>query len=258
MGRDNAQAAVNAFSFLPDDYVERRERRRSNILCAGLAVVVLGLVGAAVLIAQKSVARLEGESAAVDARYTEAAKRIELVKQLQVQQRTLAGQVELTACLIDRVPRSHLLAELTNALPKGVSLLEFDMQSKVRPPAPAPSPPPASGGSSSTPAVTAADAAKAVAAANRTPKRFDVFLKVQGMAMTDVQVAAFIAHLGQSRMFRDVNLLVSEEFEVGKIKARKFVIDLQLNPDATVGTAVTSELESSPTPGAAGLKGGAL
>jgi Tfp pilus assembly protein PilN len=173
---------------------------------------------------------------------------------LQVKQRTLANQVELTACLIDRVPRSHLLAELTNALPTGVSLLEMDMQSRVRP-APTPAP------SAVTTTVTPADAAKAAAAAAaaRTPKLYDVYLKVQGVAMTDVQVAAFIAHLGQSAMFKDVNLQVSEEFEVGHQKARRFAIDLQLNPEAKIGgPAISRGSKPSATgPRASTTKGGA-
>jgi hypothetical protein len=35
-------AAPNELSFLPDDYLERKARRRANALCASLSVIVMG------------------------------------------------------------------------------------------------------------------------------------------------------------------------------------------------------------------------
>ena len=37
-------AAPNELSFLPDDYLERKARRRANALCAGLSVIVMGAI----------------------------------------------------------------------------------------------------------------------------------------------------------------------------------------------------------------------
>ena len=117
----------NELSFLPDDYLERKAQRRTNAICAMLfLIVVIGAIGVGVHVHRAVDAR--GRAAVrttSSSKYTEAAKRIEQVQQLQEKQRTMAQQAELTASLLEKVPRSFLLAELTNALPPGVSLLDL-------------------------------------------------------------------------------------------------------------------------------------
>jgi hypothetical protein len=45
------------------------------------------------------------------------------------------------------------------------------------------------------------------------PKSYDVNMKLTGVADTDVQVAQFLSRLGKSKLFRDVNLMISDEYE---------------------------------------------
>lgn len=222
----------NQLSFLPDDYLERKQRRRTNVICAALFVCVVGSVGAAYMTTRKMLSELEQQYTATDSQFTEAAKRIEQVKQMQEKQRTMAGQAELTAGLLERVPRSHLLAEITNAMPAGVSLLEMDMASKVRPPSRPVVPPPGSTGA----VVQAAPAPGSPPPPPPKPeaRQYDVFMKLTGVATTDVQVAGFITKLGQSKLFKDVNLVISEEHAIGESKVRKFSIELSLDPGARV------------------------
>jgi Tfp pilus assembly protein PilN len=242
-------ASPNQLSFLPDDYLERKRSRRTNAIFASLFVVVVGSVFGAFTMTRKSLAALEGEYTAVDNQYAEAAKRIELVRQMQEKQRTMAGQAELTAGLLERVPRSHVLAEVTNAMPAGVSLLELDMQSRVRAVAVAPPRPAGTAGS-----ITTADATRAAQDTARRapePRRYDVFMRLQGVAANDVQVAGFITRLGQSKLFRDVNLVISEEFKsedtrgTGGAGVRKFTIELGLEPNARVLTDGTRVAEGA-------------
>ena len=55
------------------------------------------------------------------------------------------------------------------------------------------------------------------------------------VAENDVQVSDFISKLNQSRLFRDVNLVVSEVYVQDKTSdLRKFQIEMMLNPDAEV------------------------
>jgi Tfp pilus assembly protein PilN len=220
----------NQLSFLPDDYLERKQRRRTNVICASLFVVVVGSVFAAWMMTRQMLSELETSFTATESQYAEAAKRIDLVRQMQDKQRTMAGQAELTASLLERVPRSHLLAEITNAMPAGLSLLEFDMTSKVRQPPPPPPPPPGS------PAPSAFDAAKTAQATNKVnaPRQYDVTIKLTGVAANDVQVAGFITKLGQSKLVRDVNLVISEEHALEGQKVRKFAIEMSLDPTARV------------------------
>ena len=53
------------------------------------------------------------------------------VQQMQEKQRTMAHQAELTASLLEKVPRSFILAEITNGMPGGVSLLDFQLEARV-------------------------------------------------------------------------------------------------------------------------------
>src|SRR5688572_10341497 len=122
----------NELSFLPDDYLVRRARRRANILCATLSIVVMGAIAAGFVLSERSMKALETRHAAIDRAYTEAARRIEQVAQMRTKQQKIVHRAELASSLVEKVPRSNLLAELTNSLPAGVSLLDLTLESKLR------------------------------------------------------------------------------------------------------------------------------
>jgi hypothetical protein len=46
-------AAPNELSFLPDDYLERKGRRRANALCADLSVIVMGAIESAIYLTER-------------------------------------------------------------------------------------------------------------------------------------------------------------------------------------------------------------
>src|SRR5262249_44627459 len=154
--------------------------------------------GGAFTVTERSMREIEKQYTDVEQQYTDAARRIEQVQQMQEKQRTMAHQAELTASLLEKVPRSFILAEITNGIPTGVSLLDFSMASTVAS-KPAPSAP-----------KTAFDVRKAeIDAANGNAlnglataqvKTYDVNMKITGVAPNDVQVAQFIAKLNGSSM----------------------------------------------------------
>src|SRR5215212_6752917 len=123
--------APNELSFLPDDYLERKARRRTNAICAILFCVVMGAIGSAFWVTERSMREIDAQYASVQQQYNDAAKRIEQAQQMQEKQRTMAQQAELTASLLEKVPRSFLLAEITNDMPPGVSLLDFALEARV-------------------------------------------------------------------------------------------------------------------------------
>src|SRR5215213_26667 len=125
-------AAPNELSFLPDDYLERKGRRRANALCAALSIVVMGAIASAFYLTERSMNEVEARAAKVDGEFTEAARSIEQVNKMKAQQRKIVHQAELAASLVERVPRSNLLAEFTNSLPPGASLLDLSLDSRVR------------------------------------------------------------------------------------------------------------------------------
>jgi Tfp pilus assembly protein PilN len=224
-------AAPNELSFLPDDYLDRKQRRRTNAICAVLFCVVIASIGGAFTVTEKSMREIEKQAADVDVQYTGAAKRIEQYQQMEEKQRTMQHQAELTASLLEKVPRTKILAKITNGIPTGVSLLDFTLNSTL-------ATAPAAGAPK-----TAFDARKAeidaakgnvVSAMASQPRVYDVFIRLTGVAPNDGQVAKFIAKLNGTPLFKDVNLVFTDEFVAGdkENKLRKFAIEMSLNPNA--------------------------
>jgi Tfp pilus assembly protein PilN len=222
----------NELSFLPDDYLERKAQRRTNAICAGLFMIVMVAIGSAFTYTERSVRAVEREHESVEKRFTDAARRIQQVQQLQDKQRTMALQAELTASLLEKVPRSFLLAEITNSMPRGVSLLDLTLESKKR------------GGAQQV--QTAAKPAfekksaetkkKSATPPAQEAKVVDVVIKITGIAGTDVQVAQFITRLNQSQLLKDVNLVISDEHKSDDGAVRKFQIEMLIDPKADVAT----------------------
>jgi len=225
----------NQLSFLPDDYLDRKARRRANVLCGLGAILVLGGAVTVFWYTEKLTAAVEIEFNKVDKKYGEAAARIEKVNQMRAQQQQVVRRAELAASLVEKVPRSNVVAEFTNALPPGLSLINLTMESRER--------------AGAIIAPMTAFEAKRAALEGRTvnapiaQKQYDVYLRIEGLATTDIQVAQFIARLNRSALFKDVNLVVSEVY-VDRHKGpdgsnsddvlRKFQIEMMLNPNAEV------------------------
>src|SRR5947207_7731458 len=122
----------NQLSFLPDDYLERKAQRRTNAVCAVLFLVVIGGVGTAFTMSENATKIIDKQYSKIEENYVNEAKRIEQVRQMHEKQQRMAHQAELTASLLEKVPRSHILAEITNCLAPGVSLIEFNMESRQK------------------------------------------------------------------------------------------------------------------------------
>jgi hypothetical protein len=241
-------SSPNQLSFLPDDYMERRARRRTNLICSFLFVCGVAGIGSAFMLSERADRRAEEKHATVSSEYVEEARRIERAKQIQEKQRQIAHQAELTASLIEKVPRSYLLAAITNAMPGGVSLLDLTLDTKVK------SVPSADKGKTAMEKKKEkrkADADKKDAPPPPpAPKIYDVTIKLVGVASTDVQVAQFITKLNGCQYLKDVNLVISDEFQQENETLRRFQIDMLLNPaaepppDVNESKTVSIELEA--------------
>ena len=169
--RGTERSGPNQLSFLPDDYLDRKARRRANVLCALGAFFVLGVAGSVFWYTEKLTAAVDKRFAEVDKKYGDAAKRIEKVNQMRAQQQQVVRRAELAASLGEKVPRSNVLAEFTNSLPQGLSLLNITMESREKAGAPAP-------------AMTAFEAKRAALEGRSvtmpvTQKSYDVFIKIR-------------------------------------------------------------------------------
>ncbi|MCX5653445.1 MAG: hypothetical protein NTY65_02175 [Planctomycetota bacterium] len=246
---------VNIINFLPCDYMERRGRRRDNIICliiGGLAAVGLGLAG---MLAAVTMFSSAGMRAVVEKQYQEATLQIKQLKDLEERKAGLVHKVELSSDLLERVPRSTLLARLTNYLPQKASLTALVLKLEdVEVPAPR--------STAQPPAAAAKDADKAPAKnAGKSGKGKPNTIKVkqwtfhaEGLAPTDMQVAEYISRLAADPLFRDVDLQYSESFPYQEtLTMRKFQLSFRLSPDAEkmLGpTAAPAATAAAPAPAA--------
>jgi hypothetical protein len=224
-------SSPNQLSFLPEDYLEKKRQQRTNFICAALFVIIMSGVGVAFTVTERSLRAVEKEHQEVAKKHAEAASLIEQERQLREKQLKMNDQANLTAALLEKVPRSVLLAELTNAKPAGVSFLDLTLDSKVHAHAAAA---PKSQFEIKKAAMEAANGAGKHPADVPQAKVYDVTIKVTGVADNDSQVAQFMSALNKSKLIRDVNLLISDEYVVNDAKMRKFQVEMSLDPDAEV------------------------
>lgn len=213
-------------NFLPEDYVEKRSQRRTNLISLSLFIVVMSGIIAAFLVTDRHRVEVTQLRHQVNTQFEEAAKRLDQLEQLQAQKQEMVRKAKVTAMLIERLPRSLMLAELINSMPSTLSLLQLDLETKVI-------------RVKSSLATTSLDRAKQLNAKNESsepqirPTESTLFLV--GVAPTDVQVAQYMMSLSRSPMFKDVNLVFSEEVKMSQDQLmRKFRIDMMLNPDVDI------------------------
>ena len=214
-------------SFLPEDYVEKKTQRRTNIISLTLFVVVMTSIIGAFFVTDRQRAEVYELQRQVNVQFEEAAKRLEQLDQLQKRKEEMLRKASVTAVLIERVPRSLILAELINQMPSTLSLLDLDLKTKVV--------------QGYVTAATAMDLAKQRSKNGKTDspqpqvQKTNVSMRLVGVAPTDVQVAQFMTSLSRSPMFNDVNLAFSEEVNLSDERLmRKFRIDLRLNQDVDI------------------------
>jgi Tfp pilus assembly protein PilN len=233
--------AKSDMSFLPEDYLEARSARRTNLILLALFALVLTGIGVYTLYQVRLDAQVRTREARATARSLQVAQQIELVEQMYQRKDQMIRKARVTSMLLERTPRSVILAELINNMPATLSLLDLELDTKAaRPTTAGPK--------------TAIERAKLNAKlhAEQAPEVLpaEVSLKLVGVAPTDVQVAQFMTALGRNPLFAEVNLSYSEALTVQEQPMRKFAIDLKVRNDVDVNslepTLVKRELKQNP------------
>lgn len=225
-------------SFLPEDYLVERAGRRTNMISLVLFGVVMIAVFAAFLVTNRQWTQVRAAQEAINSQYQLAARQIDELTELEQQREQMLNKAELAAALVERVPRSILLAEIINRMPPRLSLLEFELKSeKIR--APRQVPKKRNVGRRSRPkrAPTREQASKE----NRKIEqpRQVVTISMVGVAPTDVEVSRFMSALTSYSLLRDVSLDYSEEREMNGRMMRQFGIKMKLARNADVRRAQT-------------------
>ncbi len=220
-------------SFLPEDYLAQKAERRTNLICLTLFVVVMIAVFGAFLVTNRQWTHVKRSQEAVNGRYREAAQQIQGLTKLEAQREQMLEKAQLAAALVERVPRSILLAELINRMPDRMTLTDFELQSNLiktaRP-------------RNKRPALRASvrrartrQQAKVKAPKAEAP-RYQVKLTMTGTAPTDLEVSHFMSELNRYSLLSSVTLDYSEEKEIEDRVMRQFKIHMELDPSADVRT----------------------
>ena len=205
-------------NFVPDDYIQSNESRRANLMYLVLfAIVMAALAGVFVTMRIRQHA-LNAKEKLADAKLAQAQEAIKQFEELQTKRTAMMKTALTTAELLEPVPRSIVLASLTNNLPRGVSFLRIKLVQKQ------PKQAVARPAKAKTKPIGKYEAARAEkAGADRpeiSPERsLETHIDIGGIAPSDIQVAAYIERLSSSGLFDNVALVESKEH---KIKERTF------------------------------------
>lgn len=215
---------MSKVNFVPDDYVQSNESCRTNIMYLVLFVLVMaGLGGAFATIKIRQHAVLVQERI-VNEKMIKAKASIQQFEQLQQKRKEMMKTALTTAELLEPVPRSVLLAAITNNLPSGASLLKLEVeqiQVKRRTP-------------QSKPAQTKFQKAskKNIQPEPVSPEKLlETKISIEGLAPSDLQVASLIENLGSSGLLTNVALVESKEEKIKEVKHRKFKLTADLSKD---------------------------
>jgi Tfp pilus assembly protein PilN len=207
-------------NFVPDDYTQSSESRRTNLLylvLLGLVMVVLGGSFLAIKLRQRAF-RTKGRL--VNTKMVQAKEAITQFEELQAKRKVMMKTALTIAGLLEPVPRSVLLASLTNNLPPGVSLLRLNLVLKE--------PKQVSSVSGPGSKYRKAQANKAKVSQE---KLLETHIKIGGMASSDRQVAAYIERLKSSSLLGNVMLVEIKEHKVEDMTFRKFELTAMLRKD---------------------------
>ena len=211
-------------NFVPDDYVQSNESRRANWLCLVLfAIVMAGLTGSFMTIRIRQRGCSDKEKL-VNAKMTRLQESIGKFEELQTKRKAMMRSALTTAELLEPVPKSVLLASLTNSLPAGVSLLKVELIQKE---------PVQVGQTVTASRYQAAQAEKAAVAQSRVSNErlLETHIDIGGMAPSDLQVAAYIERLGSSSLLQNVALVESKEHKVDDATFREFKLRAMLQKE---------------------------
>ncbi len=230
-------------SFLPDDYVQRKAEGRSGVLMIGLTAIVMFGIAAAFFVTNRQWASVKTLQLEINKQYAQEAQKIEQLKSLETQKVEMLDKADVTVALIERVPRSILLAELINRMPGDLTLTDFVLSSKkvtesgsdkkdAKPQPRSLAGKPSTTKSGKPPAPKGKGKSKEPEVEKIKPAKYEYTMTITGFSRTDQEVADYTAALQQCALLERVEFKSSTDTTVDKLTLRKFLIEAQIRPTA--------------------------
>jgi hypothetical protein len=209
-------------NFVPDDYVQSNESRRANLLCLILFSVVMAAMGGMFMMIKIRQRTCGAEEALVNSKMAKMQESIQKFEELQTRRKEMMKTALTTAELIEPVPRSVLLASLTNNLPVGVSLVKLDMVQREPPKTPGDK-----GARNRYQAAQSQGSSEGEVKVS-LEKSLETQIAIEGMAPSDLQVSQYMECLSNSILIDRVALVESVEKKVGQAAFRCFKLTAML------------------------------
>ena len=216
---------MSNINFVPDDYVQSNESRRANLMCLILFSVVMAALGGSFVTIKIRQRACSAEESLVSAKMTRMQESIQKFEELQTKRKEMMRTALTTAELLEAVPRSVVLASLTNSLPAGVSLVKLELIQKE------PKKAPRSSASRSKYEAAQASAGSDSESRLSAEKQMETHLDIEGMAPSDLQVASYIERLGSSLLLDNVALVESKEKQIDDTAFRHFKLKAMLSAE---------------------------
>lgn len=218
-------------NFVPEDYIRGHESCRTNFIYLVLFVVVMVmLVGtfATIKVRQRVV---DAEAEVVSEKMAKAKESLKQFEELQKKRKAILKTAMTTIELLEPVPRSVLLASLTNNLPGGVSLLRLKIVQKE---------PKKSKKSLKPKSSSKYDKAKNKKGKTGNQEKvsrerlLETHIAIGGIAPSDLQLAAYIRQLSESSLLDNVALVESKEYKIDDSVFRQFKLTAMLRKDLSL------------------------
>lgn len=213
---------MSNIDFVPNDYIQKRDSTRANIMYLVLFVIVMVGIGATFTVIKMRQRMMENQFAAIDVELQKAQEKFVLLEKLERKASEMMGAASMTGDLYENVQRSVVLACLTNNLPQGVSLTNVKLFEKTV----------------AEKAINKSQYQKAAAAANTeavAPKKIvAAHIVIEGIAPSDIEVASFMSRLATSFMFEEISLVESKELKKENKKFRAYKLSSVILPDLEI------------------------
>jgi len=215
-------------NFVPDDYIQNNESNRTNLMYIVLFAVVMAALGGSFTAIKVRERAIDIKEKLVNEKMTKAKESINQFEQLQADRKVMLKTALTTAELLEPVPRSVLLASLTNNLPAGMSLLKLNLVQKE---------PKKTSRAEPASRYAAEQAQKSPeAAVQESPeKSLETCISIEGVAPSDLEVSAYMNRLSNSLMVDNVALVESKEYKIENATFRQFKLTAMLKKNIHLG-----------------------
>ncbi|MBN2136804.1 MAG: PilN domain-containing protein [Sedimentisphaerales bacterium] len=218
-------------NFVPDDYVQSGESRRTNLVCLVLLALVMTALGGSFVTIKVRQRACRAREELINTRMAKIRQSIKQFEELQMRRKAMMKTALTTAELLEPVPRSVVLASLTNNLPPGVSLLKLNLIQKM--------PKQSSAKPVATSKYKSAQAKSGAAEESKLSqeKSLETHIDIGGMAPSDLQVADYIERLSNSTLLENVALVESKEYKIEESTYRQFKLTAVLKNEVHLSAA---------------------